>query len=319
MRVLLTGALGNIGMSTLQELLKQGHKVRCFDLRNKTNEKVVRRLGQLVEVVWGDLRRPQDVAAAVQDQDAVIHLAFILPKLSVTGMESERQPDLARDVNVGGTRNLLDAMRALPILPKIVFASSMHVYGRTHDCPPPRTALDPVQPVEHYARHKVECEEMVKSSGLQWAILRLAATLPLALRLDPGMFDVPLTNRMEFVHTRDVGLAFANAVSSQDIWGKTLLVGGGPACQFYYRDLVQYILGAMGIGRLPEQAFSTTPFATDWLDTQESQNLLCYQQRALDDYVRDMKALLGFRFHLTRLFGPLVRYWLLRQSPYYTG
>jgi nucleoside-diphosphate-sugar epimerase len=319
MNVLLTGAFGNVGTSALAELIREGHRVRCLDLKTRANEKAARGFGPRVEVVWGDLRRPEDVAAAVPGQEVVIHLAFIIPKLSRTGVESEARPDLAKEVNVGGTRNLLEAMRALLRPPKIIFASSYHVYGRTHELPPPRTAADPVQPVEHYARHKVECEEMVKSSGLQWAILRLAATLPLALRLDPGMFDVPLANRMEFVHTRDVGLAFANAASSGSIWGKTLLVGGGPACQFYYRDLVQRILGAMGIARLPERAFSTTPFATDWLDTRESQELLRYQRRNLDDYIRDMMGLLGFRRHLTRLFGPVVRYWLLRRSPYYAG
>jgi hypothetical protein len=37
----------------------------------------------------------------------------------------------------------------------------------------------------------------------------------------------------------------------------------------------------------------------------------------LDDYVRDMKAALGFKRHLARAFRPLVRYFLLQQSPYY--
>ena len=37
------------------------------------------------------------------------------------------------------------------------------------------------------------------------------------------------------------------------------------------------------------------PFATDWLDTAESQRLLRFQTRTLDDYVRDMSRLLGPR------------------------
>ena len=39
MKVLLTGAFGNIGFSTLQTLLQQGHSVRCFDKRNRQAEK----------------------------------------------------------------------------------------------------------------------------------------------------------------------------------------------------------------------------------------------------------------------------------------
>jgi nucleoside-diphosphate-sugar epimerase len=208
-------------------------------------------------------------------------------------------------------------MKALARPPKLIFASSYHIYGRTQDQPPPRTVLDPVKPVEHYAHHKVECEHIVKTSGLKWAILRLSATLPLAMKLDSGMFDVPLDNRMEFTHTQDVGLAMANAVSSNNIWRKILLIGGGPRCQYYYREIAQRILDVMGVGMLPEEAFGSTQFCTDWVDTTESQRLLRYQRRDLGDYVEEMKALLGFRLHLIRLFRPLVRRWLLSKSPYF--
>jgi len=307
MNVLLTGAFGNIGTSTLEELIKQGHTVRCFDLKTKA------------EVVWGDLRRPEDVAAAVRDQEVVVHLAFIIPKLSATGVESEVRPAWAREINVGGTQNLLNAMKALPRPPRIIFTSSCHVYGRTQNQPPPRTVSDPLQPTEHYTHHKIECERMVRASGLEWTIFRLAATLPLTMKLDPGMFDVPLNNRMEFVHTRDVGLAIANGVSSEGVWGKILLIGGGPHCRLYYREIAERTLNAMGVGMLPEEAFSSTPFAVDWLDTTESQRLLKYQRHDLGDYIREMVTLLGYRRYLMRMFRPIVRWWLLRKSPYLRG
>ena len=317
MKVLLTGAFGNVGTSTVEELIEQDHTVRCFDLKTKANEKTARRFEGQVEVVWGDLRRPEDVAVAVRDQDVVVHLAFIIPKMSATGVESEERPDWAREINVGGTRNLISAMKALPSPPKLIFTSTYHVYGRTHNQPPPRTVWDPLQPIEHYAHHKVACERMVKSSGLEWAILRLAATLPLAIQLDPGMFDVPLDNRMEYVHTRDVGLALANGIGSEEVWGKTLLIGGGERCQYYYREIVGRILEATGVGMLPEEAFGSTPFPTDWVDTAESQRILDYQRRDLGDYVREMAELMGYRRLVIRLFRPVVRRWLLRKSPYY--
>ncbi|MBN1177711.1 MAG: SDR family NAD(P)-dependent oxidoreductase [Anaerolineae bacterium] len=317
MKVLLTGAFGNVGVSTLEELLEQGHTVRCFDLKTKANEKTARRYGDRIEVAWGDLRNPADVAAAVQGQDAVIHLAFIIPKMSVTGVESEDRPEWAREINVGGTRNLITAMETLPTPPRFVFASSYHVYGRTQHQPPPRTVADPVDPVEHYSQHKVECEQMIKASRLQWAILRLSATLPIAIQMDPGMFDVPLGNRMEFVHTRDVGLAMANAISSEDIWGETLLIGGGPACQLYYHEIVERVLGAMGLGMLPDEAFGDVPFCTDWVDTAHSQQRLAYQQRTFDTYIEDMTELAGAKRHVFRLFRPLARLWLLGKSRYF--
>jgi UDP-glucose 4-epimerase len=319
MNVLLTGAFGNVGTSALTALLEQGHTVRCFDLKTRANVRASHRFRGRVELIWGDLRRREDVVAAVRGQDVVIHLAFIIPKLSVTGFESEDHPLWAHDINVGGTRHLVEAMKALPQPPRILFASSYHIYGRTQHQHPPRTASDPVQPIEHYAHHKVECEHMIRSSGLEWGILRLAASLPLSMKLDPGMFDVPLENRMEYVHTRDVGLAFANAVQEPAVWGRVLLIGGGPRCQYTYRQITQQVLEGMGMGMLPEEAFGHTPFPTDWLDTQESEQILRYQRLTLDDYVKEMRARLQTRISFIRLFRPLVRALLLSQSPYWRG
>ncbi len=316
MRVLVTGAFGNVGRSTVEALLEQGHQVRCFDLRTPTNERQARRWDHRVQVVWGDLRNLNDIMAAMVDQEVVAHIAFIIPKLSATGVESETRPDWARAINVGGTRNLIEAMRTQPHPPKLIFTSSLHIYGRTHHLPPPRTVEDPLIPVEHYSQHKVECEQMIRASGLAWAILRLAAVLPLAIRLDPGMFDVPLDNRMEFVHTRDVGLAIANAVACPEVWGKTLHIGGGPGCQLIYRDIVNRVLEATGPGRLREDAFTTAPFPTDWLDTSESQRLLHFQRHTFDDYIREMQTIMGARRHAIRALRPIARAYLLRQSPY---
>ena len=182
---------------------------------------------------------------------------------------------------------------------------------------PPRTVTDPVQPVENYALHKVACEEMVKSSGLQWAILRLGASMPIRLILDPGIFEVPLDNRIEYVHGRDVALAMAHTVGSSQVWGKTWLIGGGMRCQYTYREVVVRVLDAVGIGMLPEAAFSRTVFSTDWLDTAESQRVLAFQNRTLQDYVDDLQKALGPRRHAITALRPLLRKRLLSLSPYY--
>ena len=317
MNVLLTGAFGNIGMSALEALLDRWHHVRCFDVPTEANRARAARFGDKIEVLWGDLRKAEDVNAAVVGQDVVAHLAFIIPKLSVTGAGSEEQPDLAWDVNVGGTHRLIEAIRAQPRPPKLLFSSSYHVFGVTQHLPPPRTVNDPVDPIEHYSRHKVACEWMVKASNLQWTILRFSATLPVALTLDPYMFTIPLDNRMEFTHTRDVGVAVANAVTAEAVWGKTLLIGGGPRCQLLYGEIVSKVLEAVGVGMLPERAFGGGYFPTDWVDSTESQRILQYQQRTFDDYIADLKALLGARRHLVRLGRPFVRSWLLRKSPFW--
>lgn len=317
MRILLTGAFGNIGTHALPQLLADGHTVRCFDVATPANRRVANSWQNKAEIVWGDLRYPDDVAAAVQDQDLVIHLAFVVPRLSVTGVNSEDRPDWAHAVNVGGTLNLLAAMQACPQPPRLIFASSLHVYGRTQHLPPPRTVHDSVQPIEHYAMHKVACEEMVKASSLSWAILRFGAAMPVRLIVDPGLFDVPLDNRIEYVHGHDVGTAITHAVRSPEVWGHTWLIGGGPRCQYVYREVVERVLDAVGIGMLPAEAFSTTPFATDWLDTTASQAVLNFQERTLDDYIADVRTVLGPRYTAVRLLRPLIRRRLLDQSPYW--
>ena len=311
MKVLLTGAFGNIGRSCLTRLIEQDRQVRCFDLKTKMNERTAKRFKGQIEVAWGDLRCPDDVAAAVRDQDVVVHLAFIMPPAS------EDHPERAWEINVGGTQNLLHAMNPLSPPPKIIFASSFTVFGETQHKPPPRTVSDPIQPTDNYTHHKVECEKLIQESGLDWAILRLAVVPPVALGgFTPKMFDIPVDTRVEFAHPRDVSLALANAVSCEEIWGKTLLIGGGSGSQLYYGDFVGRMTESMGVGRLPDKAFGSASAYTDWLDTTESQRLLHYQQHSFEDFVQEMRVSMGYIRYLILLFRPLIRWWMLSKSPY---
>src|SRR5258708_24559720 len=88
MRILLTGAFGNIGMSTLQELLRQGHQVRCFVPRHKANERTARRFAGKIELIQGDIRRPAHLSAARPEPHVIIHLAYMIPP------RSDDQPDI---------------------------------------------------------------------------------------------------------------------------------------------------------------------------------------------------------------------------------
>jgi len=313
MKVLLTGAFGNFGTMTLHNLLEQGHEVRCFDLQTKANRKTASKYENRIETIWGDVRNPDDLTLAVHDRDVVIHLAFIIDML-----RSDEQPEWAWQINVGGTKNLLDAIRGQSEPGKIIFASSISVFGHTQHLPPPRTLSDPVQPTSIYTHHKVECEELVKKSDLDWSILRIAFAPPEAGgSFDPVLFDLELNSRLEFVHPRDVGLAVANAVSSSEIWGKTLLVGGGSGCQLYYRDFIRQLTDVMGIRPLPDDAFALPPSSPmDWVDSIESQRLLNYQERSFEDFIRDIPASMGPSRYLVRLLGPLIRRSILSQSPF---
>ena len=312
MNILLTGAFGNLGTSALTELLHQGHRVRCFVRNNRSHQRMARHLAGKVDIVYGDMRNAADLRAAVHNQEVIIHLAYILPP------PSEEQPDEAYAINVEGTRSLLAAASTLAQPPKFLFASSVDVFGPKQHLPPPRKVTDTLEATDHYSTHKIACEEMVQSSHLPWAIFRFGDIPPLRIRSPhPIMFRIPLETRFEMIHPNDAGLAIANALKTDEVWGKILLIGGGPSCQIHYKDYLQRSLEMMGIGMLPESAFGHKPYVTDWLDTEESQRLLNYQRASFEDIMQQLERLAGFSRVLATAARPLARWWLLRMSPFY--
>ena len=310
-RVLVTGAFGNIGRNAVMALREQGHRVRALSFEPKRDRAVAKQFGPSVEVVRGDVRDARDMDAAVAGQDVVIHLAFVIPP------GSNENPALAESVNVGGTRAVIAAANRAPTPPRLLFASTLDVYGRTQHLAPPRRVDDPVQPTDAYSQHKIACEHLVRESGLTWAIYRFADVPPIEIRAPhPIMFTIPLAQRIEMIHPRDAGLAVANGVAGEDIWGRVMHIGGGARCQLRYGEYLTAFLDAMGIGALPEAWFSTEPYCTDWLDTGESQRLLQYQRHDFQDVVRETAALLGWRAPFARALRPLVRWQIGRLSPH---
>jgi UDP-glucose 4-epimerase len=317
MFVLLTGAFGNIGESTLIALLERNHHVRCFDLQTKRNEKKQRRLQRIgdFETIWGDILDSKIVTDAIEDIECIIHLAAIIPPMS------DQNPDLAFRVNVDGTRNIINAAEGSPKKPKLIIASSVSIFGPTMHLQPPRRASDPVNPTDTYTQTKMKCEAMIRESTIPWTILRLTAVPPLDVNSDISvMFEMPLDQRIEFVHTRDVGVAFANAVTAET-QGKTLLIGGGKDSQMLQMDFIRRILVASGLDLPPKEAFRTPSkpeeyFYTDWLDTEESQKLLQYQSRTFDEYVEEIKRSLGFKRYLATLFKGQAMKKIVASSPY---
>jgi UDP-glucose 4-epimerase len=310
-RVLVTGPFGNVGSGVQREIAERGHSVRLFDLPTRRNRSAARQAD--ADVVWGDITDPADVARAVDGVDVVIHLAAVIPP------GSDRDPDRAERVNVGGTANLVEACLEAEDPPRIVHASSLALFGPTQHLEPPRRVGDPIVPTDDYTRHKQRCEQILRESGLQVAILRLGAVIPIDVLgvIDPLMFEVPLTDRIEFVHPWDVGLAFVNAIESDEVWGNTYLIGGGASCQVYQREIMSKPLEALGIGMLPDEAFGTEPFHADWLDTVESQRVLKFQRYDFDDCVGHMLAHVGWRRPFVRAARPIARRQMLRASPYW--
>ena len=291
MHVLLTGATGNVGSHVLPELTRRGHEVRAFA---------------------GDVTEPTDVAEAVAGVDTVLHLAAVIPP------ESDEWPAWAHEVNVTGTRHVIEACQAQPTPPRLLFTSTFDVHGRTQGKEPPRRVDDQLVAVDPYTEHKIECERMIQESELDWAIFRLTDVPVLGMRKPhPIMFEIGLDNRIEALHADDAALAITGALTTPEVWGRVLFVGGGPSCQVTYREYLTRLLAAMGVKPLPDKAFSDAEYVTDWVDSTESEALLRYQRHTFDDIAEAIAASLGWRRRLLPLVEPLARRAMLKLSPHY--
>ena len=142
MKVLVTGALGNVGHYTVDALLDEGHDVVAFDLESPRARRAASRLDGRVRVAWGDITDSASVGAALNGVDAVVHLAAIIPP------HVAKAPDLARRVNVDATRSLIEQMEASPTARRLVFASSQGVFGDVQDREPPLRVETPVSPTD---------------------------------------------------------------------------------------------------------------------------------------------------------------------------
>lgn len=151
MKILLTGAGGQIGHDLIGALVAQGHEVISTDLAPRPPSHA-----HASGVDWQRL----DVtdAAAVQHTfteirpDLVFHLAAIL---SASG---EANPRLAYDVNQTGTWNVLEASRRAKVK-RLIFTSSIAVFG-----PPPSGALPDPTP-DDVALHPTTMYGVTKVSG----------------------------------------------------------------------------------------------------------------------------------------------------------
>lgn len=310
MKVLLTGAFGNIGSHVLAELVRRGHDVRCLALETPEDRKRASAF-RAVETVWGDIRDYQTVEAAVAGIEVVVHLAAVIPPASELDVSG------AAKVNVEGTRNVVTAALTQSGPPKFLFASTFDVHGRTRHRKPPRRVDDPLEATDGYTAQKIEAERIVRESGLTWFVPRFADVPTIAARgADPIMFEIGLENRIEVLHPGDAAVALANALETPQVWGRILFVGGGESCQVTYRDYLAGMLRAMGLEPLPERAFSGKEYVTDWVDTEESQRLLQYQSRSFDDITADIAATLGWKRWIIPAIKPLVRRSMLKMSPY---
>ncbi|MBN1934958.1 MAG: NAD-dependent epimerase/dehydratase family protein [Anaerolineae bacterium] len=326
MNILVTGGFGNIGVVVVDECLRRGHIVSVFDVQNRRTEKLARRYGKRnVKVLFGDLRKADDVSRAVVGQDIVLHLAAILPPVS------DAHPDLCKAVNVGGTANLIHALQASTKKAALVSVSSASVMGPTQKRTPPVRSDDPLSPTDAYSSSKIAAEALVAASGLRYCILRLAAVLPTVVNYSSVfamlklIFDMPLDARCEIVLDLDVAYALVSAaenlLGSGEIAGKKGFIAGGRAqgCQMRTRDLISLVFDPMGLRAPDESLFSPEldSYYLDWYDTEEIQSILRYQRHSAEQWQAIMIGMIRYVRPFLRLFKAGIIRWIEKQSPRY--
>jgi nucleoside-diphosphate-sugar epimerase len=323
--VLVTGAFGLVGSETVRQLMVEGPHVVATDLGVPANRKAAEDTPS-TEVRWADLTNPDAVSEllAAVSPTAIIHLAAIIPPVCYA------RPQLARRVNVDATKHLLDAAAALPQPPRFVQASSVAAYGarNPHRVEGLLTADTPLRPSDIYGAHKVEAENLVRSSGLDWVILRLGGVLTAEPRLDLDLDTIyfeaslPVDGRIQTVDVRDVARAFI-AATTAPVVGETLLIGGDKSHRLVQGDIAPSTAAAMGLvggipaGRKGNPDNDAGWFGTDWMDTTRSAEALDFQRITWPQLLAETAERMGWRRQAMRLGAPLAHALLKRRSPYH--
>jgi len=180
MKLAVTGGTGFVGSHVIDSALAAGHEVRALTRRDQPPR-------DRLEWISGDLADRDAIRQLVRDADAVIHVAGVINAPDAAGFEAG---------NVAGTLAMLAAATAGGAR-RFVHVSSL-------------AAREP--DLSLYGASKARAEELVESSGLDWAIVRPPAvygpgdkeTLELFKMAKRGVVLLPPAGRMSLIHVDDL-------------------------------------------------------------------------------------------------------------------
>jgi nucleoside-diphosphate-sugar epimerase len=245
-RILVTGGTGFTGAHLVRRLLERGHEVIVLD--HKKGSVYDELISKGARIVIGSITDKKLVESVVEGCDTIQHIAAAFREINVA-------KSLYWDVNVNGTRNLLEAATKYEVK-RFVYCSTCGVHGVVKN--PPASEVTPIAPVDYYQYTKFEGEKVAQEyirSGLSITILRPAAIfgpedpgrwLMLFKRVASGRFYM-FGNGIATYHPLYIDNltdAFELAMDKEEAIGQTYLI----ADDYYYtlNDLVVEIGSVLG-------------------------------------------------------------------------
>jgi D-erythronate 2-dehydrogenase len=210
MAIIVTGAGGFVGRALVRRLLARGEDVVGVDLRPEGIPAGAR-------IVAGDIASPELRAKAFRDGcTALVHLA------TVPGGAAEADPAASRRINIDAMYDWLDAAKAAGTRPRIVYASSIAVFGD----PLPSAGVDdatPLAPKMVYGGHKAMMEVAVAMMHHRGEIDGVSVRLPGILARPKGPSGMKSAFMSDLFHALRAGAPFVCPVSaSATIWAESV-------------------------------------------------------------------------------------------------
>ncbi len=231
MKIFLTGATGYVGGFILDELLKQGHTVRCL-VRSKDDEKSLPSFH--VETVLGDVTNLDSLKVALDGCEAIIHLIAIIEENKSKNITFER-------INFQGTQNMVEAATEQRV------ARFIHMSALNADA----------QGFTPYYVSKGKAENAVRHSGLNFTIFRPSFILGpgdavytmLANMIRRIPFAImPIFGDGSYRHqpmsVYNVAEGFVNCLQNPKAFHRTYNAGGPES--FTYREQLEIIAELVG-------------------------------------------------------------------------
>jgi UDP-glucose 4-epimerase len=152
---MVTGGCGFIGSTLIRSLVQQGHNVNVIDDLSTGSVDNISDLGPAVKLFPDDICNLGKVKRAAKGCEGIYHLAA-----RVSVQRSFAEPERTMAVNVGGTRNVIEAAAGR----RVVAASSSSVYGEE---PPPQREEDAEEATQlsPYAVSKMKGDRLVREAG----------------------------------------------------------------------------------------------------------------------------------------------------------